>query len=375
MEGLAYFEEMASELNNPEIQAWKQAGNRVVGTSCSNIPEEVLHAAGLLPMRLRAPGIKETGIADSHLHRINCTYTRSVLEFLLRGELDFFDGFIVTNTCDHHLRLVGEFEDKSDIPFFHYFQMYHTLGEGAREWLLLEMEKMIGYIEESFGIKISEKDLRQTISVYNRTRRLMARLNELRKNDPPPLSGAEYLRIVLTGMSTPRESFNDRLEALLPELEERQSGEAGQPRLLVIGGACDSPDFIDFIESKGASIVADGLCFGLRHYQGIIDEEAEDPLSAIADRYLGRVPCPSIIDGFDHGYAILRDIISQWGVQGVVSARLKFCDHWAGGCKMLKDAMKQDSGLPMLDLEREYSTTESGQISTRVQAFLELLRR
>jgi benzoyl-CoA reductase/2-hydroxyglutaryl-CoA dehydratase subunit BcrC/BadD/HgdB len=220
MEELAYFEEMASELNNPEIQAWKQAGNRVVGTSCSNIPEELLHAAGLLPIRLRAPGIKETGIADSHLHRINCTYTRSVLEFLLRGELDFFDGFIVTNTCDHHLRLVGELEDKSDIPFFHYFQMYHTLGEGAREWLLLEMEKMIGYIEDSFTIKISEKDLRQTISVYNRTRRLMARLNELRKNDPPPLSGAEYLRIVLTGMSTPRESFNDRLEALLPVFEE-----------------------------------------------------------------------------------------------------------------------------------------------------------
>jgi len=63
----------------------------------------------------------------------------------------------------------------------------------------------------------------------------------------------------------------------------------------------------------------------------------------------------------------------DWRVKGVICARLKFCDHWAGGRKMLKDAMQRDNGLPLLDLEREYSTTGSGQISTRVQAFLEML--
>jgi benzoyl-CoA reductase/2-hydroxyglutaryl-CoA dehydratase subunit BcrC/BadD/HgdB len=375
MTTLEYYKNIASEMNNPGIQAWKQAGNRVVGITCSNIPEEVIFAAGILPLRLRAPGIMESGMADSHLYRINCTYTRFVLEYLLQGKYDFLDGVVATNTCDHHLRLAGELEDKSTLPFYHYFQMYHTLTDGAREWLIQEMKNLIASIESSFGVTITEHDLRQAISVYNRTRRLLARVNDLRKKDPPAVSGAEYMQIVLTGMSTPREQFNDRLEKLLPQLETRQNGGAGRPRLFIMGGACDSTGFIDFVESKGATIVADGLCFGLRHWQGQVDEDAEDPLAAIANRYLNRVPCPSIMGGFDRGYPLIQGIIKDWHVQGVVSARLKFCDHWAGGRQMLKQALQEDNLVPLLDLEREYGTTESGQISTRIQAFLEMVNR
>jgi benzoyl-CoA reductase/2-hydroxyglutaryl-CoA dehydratase subunit BcrC/BadD/HgdB len=368
-----YFKERAETFHNPELETWKEAGRGIIGLTCSNIPEEPLYAAGLLPIRLRAPGLSETGLADAHLHRINCTYTRAVLEFLLQGEYDFLDGMVTTNTCDHHLRLAGELADKLNLPFLHYFQMYHTLTGGAREWLISEMKKMLENIEWSFGVNITKEDLWKAVSVYNHTRRLMDRLNELRKNDPPPVSGSEYMRIVLTGMSTPREQFNDRLENLLSQLKMQRSGEAGRPRLLLIGGGFDSPAFIEFIESKGASVVADGLCFGLRHYHGLINEQHADPLEAIADRYLERVPCPSIMDGFDQGYASLLKTMQAWDVQGVICARLKFCDHWAGGRKMLKDALQKDRGIPLLDLEREYSSVGSGQISTRVQAFLEML--
>ena len=143
MKGLKYFEETASELGNAEVREWKRAGKRVVGTVCSNIPEEVLHAGGLLPLRLRAPGLQDTSSADSHLHRINCSYTRSVLEVLLRGELSFLDGLITTNTCDHMLRLAGELQDKANFPV-HYFSMYHVLSEPAGEWLILEMDPIWG---------------------------------------------------------------------------------------------------------------------------------------------------------------------------------------------------------------------------------------
>ena len=200
----------------------------------------------------------------------------------------------------------------------------------------------------------------------------MSELDELRKSDPPPLTGAEYMHVVLTGMSTPREDFNGRLRALIGELEGRKAGEAKQPRLLLVGGACDVPEFVEFIESKGASVVADGLCFGMRHYRGLIDEKAEDPLRAIAERYVGKPSCPSIINGFDHSLGVFREIIDEWKIDGVVSARLKFCDHWGGQRKMLADKLRPE-GIPVLDLEREYSTAGSGQISTRVQAFLEMI--
>ena len=118
--------------------------------------------------------------------------------------------------------------------------------------------------------------------------------------------------------------------------------------------------------------MADNLCFGTRYYQGYSDEEAEDPILAIANRYAGRLACPSVMNAFDHNHDLLTQMIRNWRVDGVVCARLKFCDHWAGFRKLATEALQQDD-IPLLDLEREYQTTGSGQIRTRVQAFLEMI--
>ena len=372
MEDLKYFEEISSALPNVEIDKWKSQGGRVIGTVCSDIPEELIHAAGLLPLRVRAPKLEDTSMGDAHLHVFNCSYTRSVLEALLRGDLGFLDGFVTTNTCDHMLRLAGELKDKGNMPLVHYFSMYHTFNEAAKGWFASEMKGLVAAIEGSLGVKISDEDLRRSIEVYNKTRALLARLDELRKTDPPAVTGAEHMQIVLAGMSMPRELFNGKLEALLPQLEGRRSGEPGRPRLMVVGGACDIPEFIRFIEDKGANIVADGLCFGMRHYRGLIDDRHEDPLGAIAERYTSRDPCPAVINSFDSSFDIVKEILSEWRIEGIICARLKFCDHWAGRRKMLTDRLRQD-GVPLLDLEREYNTVGSGQIGTRIQAFLEML--
>ena len=372
MEALRYFEERASRLDNEEIRAWKQAGKRVVGTVCANIPEEVLQAAGLLPLRVRAPGLEDTANADSHMHRINCSFSRSVLELLLSEQLDFLDGLVTTNTCDHMLRLASELEANARFPFVHYFSMYHTLGKSSTEWFVLEMKKMIKHLEESFGTKVSDHDLCESINASDRVRGLMLGLNELRKKDPPALSGAEHLKIALTGMSVPKERFCEKLQALISELEHRQLAGASRPRLMVIGGGCDAPGLIDFIEAGGAWVVADGLCFGTRYYQGNTDENAENPLLGIAGRYAHRLTCPSVMNAFDRNFDLLTQMIRDWRVKGVVCARLKFCDHWAGFRKLLTEALQQD-GIPLLDLEREYLTVGSGQIRTRVQAFLEMM--
>lgn len=372
MKSFQFFEEMSARLDNPEIRQWKKEGKKAIGTLCSNIPEEVLHAAGLLPVRVRAPGLLDTSSADARLHRINCSYTRSVLELFMSGKSDYMDGLIVTNTCDHHLRLAGELKAKSGLPV-HLFQMNHTRTKGAKEWFVMEIKNMTNYIKENFDIEISDNELHHSIDVYNHTRKLMTHVNELRKKDPPALSGTEYMKIVLTGMSVPREHFNDNLEKLMLELDERVSEETKGPRLMITGGACDSYEFINAIESNGAWVVADGLCFGLRHYHGLINRDANDPLEAIADRYFDRASCPSVMDGFDHSYEILKNNIKGWCVHGVIGARLKYCDHWAGANKMLRDSLKDDMGLPFLELEREYGTTGSGQVDTRLQAFFEII--
>ncbi len=372
MEGLRYFEEIASRLDNEEVQAWKQTGKRVVGSVCTSIPDEILQAAGILSLRVRAPGIEDTANADSHMHRINCSYTRSVLELLLSEQLDFLDGLVTTNTCDHMLRLAGELEANKRFPFVHYFSMYHTLGDASTRWFVMEMRKMIEHLESAFGTTVSDQDLCQSMNAVDRVRTLMTRLNELRKEDPPRLSGAEFLNIALTGMSVPKERFCEKLEDLIPDLEQRQIEGNGRPRLMLVGGACDAPGFVDFLEQGGAWVVADGLCFGSRYYQAYADEEAEDPLHAIANRHARRMACPSIMNAFDRNHDLLMQTVRDFRIDGVVCARLKFCDHWAGYRKLLTEALDKDH-IPLLDLEREYQTTGSGQIRTRMQAFLEMI--
>ena len=137
-------------------------------------------------------------------------------------------------------------------------------------------------------------------------------------------------------------------------------------------GPATCPSSSSSSRRKGVSVVADGLCFGARRYQGEVDENADAFLPAIADHYLDRIACPAIINGFDHSYGMIRQMISDWRVDAVICARLKFCDHWGGQRKMLAEELRKES-VPVLDLEREYNTAGSGQISTRVQAFLEML--
>lgn len=372
MKSFDYFDKMSTSLENSEIQEWKKQGKIVVGTLCSNIPEEILHSAGLLPVRVRAPGLQDTSSADARLHQINCSYTRSVLELFMNGKLDFMDGLIVTNTCDHHLRLAGELMEKPNFPV-HCFQMYHTRSDSAKEWFIMEINRMINYIKKSFDVNISENDLNHSIDVYNRTRRLMSIVNKLREKDPPALSGTEYMKIVITGMTVPRERFNGSLEELISAFDRGKPAGPQKPRVMVIGGACDSYEFINTIESSGAWVVADGLCFGIRHYNGLIDRDSKDPIKAIADRYFNRAACPAVMDAFDYSHQILLNSIKNNGIQGVIGARLKYCDHWAGACKMMRDALKDNTKIPLLELEREYGTTGSGQISTRLQAFFEML--
>jgi benzoyl-CoA reductase/2-hydroxyglutaryl-CoA dehydratase subunit BcrC/BadD/HgdB len=234
------------------------------------------------------------------------------------------------------------------------------------------MKKMIEHLEAAFDTKVSDQDLCQSMNAADHVRTLMTRLNEFRKEDPPRLSGAEFLNIALTGMSIPKERFCEKLGELIPELEQRQVEGKGRPRLLLIGGACDSPGFIDFLEQGGAWVVADGVCFGTRYYQEYADPEAEDPLHAIANRHARRMACPSVMNTFEKNHDRLLQTIRDFRIDGVVCARLKFCDHWAGFRKLLTEALAGDD-IPVLDLEREYPTTGSGQIRTRMQAFLEMI--
>ena len=143
----------------------------------------------------------------------------------------------------------------------------------------------------------------------------------------------------------------------------------------MLGGTLDEPGYLEQIESMGASIVADQLCWGSKSFADLADQEI-DPIDAIARRILEHMPCPRMLDQYPKRLANLLEAVKQYRVDGIICERLKFCDLWGGEIEMLRRSLKQEAGIPVLVLERDYATAGgAGQLRTRVQAFLETLSR
>jgi benzoyl-CoA reductase/2-hydroxyglutaryl-CoA dehydratase subunit BcrC/BadD/HgdB len=346
----------------------------VVGFFCAHTPEELLWAAGALPLRLRGTGSENTAYADQYLGPFNCRFVRHTLNRLMKGDLAFLDGLLVTNSCDHIRRLFDIFAAKKVAPFNHYLDVPHLNSEESFARLTGQLRDLQAKLESSFGTSISRQALSDAIRLYNRTRALLGRASALRAEEPPRSTGSEVLALSVAGASIPKDRFNPLLERRLAEIEAGDPLPANRgPRLLVLGGTLDEPGYLEQIESMGASVVADQLCWGSKSFADLADEEI-DPIDAIARRMLDHMPCPRMLDQYPQRLANLLQAVKQYRVDGIICARLKFCDLWGGEIEMLQRSLKQESGIPLLVLERDYPAAGgAGQLRTRVQAFLETL--
>jgi benzoyl-CoA reductase/2-hydroxyglutaryl-CoA dehydratase subunit BcrC/BadD/HgdB len=292
----------------------------------------------------------------------------------MKGDLAFLDGLLVTNSCDHIRRLFDIFAAKEVAPFNHYLDVPHLNSEESFARLTGQLRDLQAKLESFFGVSISREALSEAIQLHNRTRVLLGRASALRAEDPPRFTGSEVLALSVASASMPKDRFNQLAEQHLAELERRDPPPASSgPRLLVLGGTLDEPGYLEQIESMGASIVADQLCWGSKSFADLANEEI-DPIDALARRILEHMPCPRMLDQYPQRLANLLEAVKQYRVDGIICERLKFCDLWGGEIEMLRRSLKWEAGIPLLVLERDYAAGSGvGQLRTRVQAFLETL--
>ncbi|MDH4007583.1 MAG: 2-hydroxyacyl-CoA dehydratase family protein, partial [Desulfuromonadales bacterium] len=231
-----------------------------------------------------------------------------------------------------------------------------------------ELQNTVTTISEQYAGSISEESLRKSIKTFNRYRQLMQELYALRTEDKPKLSGAEAMQITQAGFAMPKEIFNDKLSLALEEIRQR-SGHESRARLMICGSYLDDSFLIELIEETGATVVADTLCTGSRHFEGLVDEEA-DPFTAIADRYLNRISCPRMVGGYEQRLKFAKETAAAARVDGIIFQRLPFCDNHAVE-NMMEGQSFEDDSIPTLQLEREYLAADKGRLKTRIQAFLE----
>jgi benzoyl-CoA reductase subunit C len=141
------FLNLANSIYNYHIEDWQKKGNQIAGFYCTYIPEELLHAADLLPFRIRATGNQDTDLGDIYMVRFTCSFVRATLDLALKGSYDFLDGFLVCNSCDHSRRMFELFSLKvfnqernpKKVPEF-YLALPHTITKEGFEWYKQEIK-------------------------------------------------------------------------------------------------------------------------------------------------------------------------------------------------------------------------------------------
>ena len=366
---------------NPFIKEWKNKGGLVFGYTCAYVPEEILYAhesiGKILPIRMGAKGCTTTEDADIYMGKFMCSFARCLLQTGIEGQYNFLDGLVFTSCCEHMRRVYEPWRDRVKVGILSMISVPHNpTGANRYKWYYDEVMNIRNDIDLRYGFHTTPASLRHAIDVYNEYRDLMLELYSLRTLEHPLLTGSEAMKITLAGFNMPKDIFNEKLKAAIAEIRSRSGIKNYKARIMLGGSYIDDTYLIDIIESTGAIVVTDNLCTGRKNIEGKVDlsDSSVTLEDAIVRRYLNKISCPRMIEGYRDRIGFTKKIISEAKVDGVIFEKLAFCDNHANENLMeAKDLEK--SGVPVMHMEREYLSADTGRYKTRVQAFVEKLTK
>jgi benzoyl-CoA reductase/2-hydroxyglutaryl-CoA dehydratase subunit BcrC/BadD/HgdB len=358
---------------NQLVEEARGSGVKAIGYTCSYVPEPLIGVEGLVPIRLRAPGVAGTPLADTYLSSVLCPYTRSLLEFALDGMLDTLDGWVHTGSCDHLRRLYDNLEYLVKPDFNHIIDLPHKMGAAALQWFVDELKQLALGLEKHFGVAVDDEPLCDAIRTHNQCVDVLTSIDELRKSNEPRITGSEFHTLMIASSIAPKKAIIERIAKIKATLVERTGLPKHRARLMLVGSQLDDPGYIGIMESMGGLVVADRLCFGTIPALDRIEVNS-DPITALARHYLTKVSCPRMMENFRDRVESIVTTAQECGVDAIVVQTMKFCDCWGVEASPLVTALR-DAGFPVLRLEREYALTGEGQLKTRIQAFLESMGR
>lgn len=348
---------------------WKREGKHVVGWSCSYTPEELVYAARALPVMVFGE-TESTRLADVQLPINCCSFVRSCYNTVLKGDYNYLDGFVASNSCDNRNKTFDYWKRHAKIPYIQFINTPRKNTESALNFFLEEVTRFKTSLEKFAGTEISEPMLENAVEVYNGNRQLLRRAYELRRMTPPLISGVEALQIVLSSMVTPKEWHSRLLSHFLGEVSGRSDPPKEGLRLLVSGSVMDTIKLLKMVEALGGNVVADDWCTGSKYFWDPV-KSSSDPLRAICKRYLDKAPS-SFMFKSKNRFAHTIEMAKQFKAEAAIIFNLKFCDTHLFDAPQLVEELEA-TGLPVLSLEWEHALSGAAQLKTRIEAFLEMV--
>lgn len=353
-------------------RAWKEKkGSKVLGYFCTYVPEEIVYAAGILPVRILGSH-EPQDVTEPYLFGMFCPFCRDCLAQGLKGRYNYVNGIASAHTCIHINQTFESWSSHIPVERSFFISMPSMIqSPRSRPYLTSQLGLFQKAVEEWTGKSISNEALDYGIDLCNKNRRLMWQVYELRKAPNPPITGLEALNMVVSSQMVDKEEHNKALEELLQELPQRKLDRSTEARLMILGSEDDDREFLAMVESVGATIVVDDHCTGTRYFWNEVVRNGTDRLAAIADRYIDRTPCPNRDFPGRVRFPRIQQMVKDYGVQGAIIVQQKFCDPHEADIPQLIRYLKVND-LPTLFLEFDV-TVPVGQFKTRVEAFLETI--
>ncbi|HOL06552.1 MAG TPA: double-cubane-cluster-containing anaerobic reductase [Syntrophorhabdaceae bacterium] len=384
-QGMKYFDFVMSEVHGlriKELMDAKAEGRIVVGSYCVFVPEELILAVDGISVGLCAGAEFNFEGAEQVLPRNLCALIKSAFGFKLGRVCPYIEAcdlVVGENTCDGKKKAYEVLSPMvKDLYIIDLPQMKTDTGK-----MLLKGEylKFITKLEEISGKKITYESLKKGIDIVNAKRKAVLRLQELRKADPPPISGLDALLINQVFFYDDPVRFTNSVNALCDELEERiKKGEGVSPegavRVMISGCPMAVPNWkVPYIvETSGATIVGEESCVGERGTQWLTETKGttvSELIDNIIDRYF-KIDC-AIFTPNPSRLEHIKEMFKKYNAKGVIHYNLQFCQPYIIESGLVESNL-EGNGIPTLRLETDYSQEDTGQLKTRIEAFIERIK-
>lgn len=373
------FEEFAEQRKNSflAVKQLKDKGIPVIGAYCTYFPKEIAMAMGAATVGLCSTSDETIPDAEKNLPKNLCPLIKSSYGFAKTDKCPFFyfsDVVVGETTCDGKKKMYEYMSEFKDV-----FVMELPNSQSATSLQLWKSEivRFKEYLEEKFGVAITEEKIAEAIKEENEVRKSLKNLYEVMKHEPAPIKGHDLFKVLYgSGFKFDRKAIPTEVNALTEKIEkEYAEGKMleSRPRILVtgcpIGGATEK--IVTAIEENGGVVVAYENCSGAKSIDKLVDEENPDVYQALAERYLA-IGC-SVMTPNPNRLELLERLIDEYQVDGVVEMTLQACHTYNVETLAIRKFVNEKMGLPYINVETDYSQADVGQLNTRIAAFLEML--
>ena len=374
-------ERLLDDVDNELVLKAQADGRKCIGNICFQTPEVLMDLPGTFTIRLRAPRSGSMDMATYYMTSFLCEFSRAILERAIEGGFECLDALVTPDGCTMMNRCVENMELLNTMPKENFYYQYLEVpmkddDNGLNLYVSECRKKILRPLHDTFGIDISDDALRTAVENYNKVCRLINEIGDYRKEDNPRITGYEFHLITMASHVCPKDLLLPILEETLEELKTREPDEKPpyRARVAVVGSEIDDIDMIKLIEESGALVVADRYCYGsLPGRLEIPLNDEEDVLTQICRHYMTSSQCPRQMNfkKVQSRKDYIAKIAKEYKADGIIFEQMKFCDPWAYERVTGSFDLREKFNYPVLTIDRPYTVGISGQLRTRVQAFVE----